>query len=436
MTPLEVGAVSIVAMCLLIYSGMHITIALMLCSFVGVWIIKDDFYIASRLLGLAAADSIATYDLAVIPLFVLMGLLINITNVAVDSFRAANYLLRRVVGGVGIATVLGNAVLSAVTGVTIASVAIFTKLAVPQMLKLGYSPRFAVGLVAGSGVLGMMIPPSLLIIVYCLITEVSVGRMFLAAFLPGLLLTLMLCLGVMLMCWKWPAFSGRSHRDITPDPMTGGEIARAVVPLLVLILVTFGGIYTGVFTATEAGGVGALGAFVLALVEGKLNRRTLKRVLLETGASTSAICILIIAANLYSRLIALSDIPSVFSSWLAAADLSLAALMAAYVALLIFLGTFLDSISTVLLSVPLLLPTFAAAGADLVWVGIVTILAVEIGIVTPPLGISAFVVKGSLDDQRITLKDIYIGSYPFLGIMLMTLVLLVAFPSITLGILR
>jgi tripartite ATP-independent transporter DctM subunit len=290
--------------------------------------------------------------------------------------------------------------------------------------------------VAGSGVLGMMITPSLLIIVYCLITEVSVGRMFLAAFLPGLLLTLMLCLGVMLMCWKWPAFSGRSHRDITPDHMTGGEIARAVVPLLLLILVTFGGIYTGVFTATEAGGVGALGAFVLALVEGKLNRRTLKRVLLETGASTSAICILIIAANLYSRLIALSDMPSVFSSWLAAADLSLAALMAAYVALLIFLGTFLDSISTVLLSVPLLLPTFAAAGADLVWVGIVTILAVEIGIVTPPLGISAFVVKGSLDDQRITLKDIYIGSYPFLGIMLMTLVLLVAFPSITLGILR
>lgn len=436
MTPFEVGAVSIVAMCLLIYSGMHITIALTLCSFVGVWVIKEDFFIASRLLGLAAADSIATYDLAVIPLFVLMGLLINITNVAVDSFRAANYLLRRVVGGVGIATVLGNAVLSAVTGVTIASVAIFTKLAVPQMLKLGYSPRFAVGLVAGSGVLGMMIPPSLLIIVYCLITEVSVGRMFLAAFLPGLLLTLMLCLGVMLMCWKWPRFAGRAHRDASPEPMTGSEIARAVVPLLILIAATFGGIYSGVFTATEAGGVGALGAFLVAVFEGKINRRTLKRVLLETGASTATICILIISANLYSRLIALSDMPTTFSTWLAAADLSLTGLMAAYVLLLIFLGTFLDSISTVLLSVPLLMPTFANVGADLIWVGIITILAVEIGIVTPPLGISAFVVKSSLDDQRITLHDIYMGSYPFLGIMLATLVLLVTFPSITLGILK
>jgi C4-dicarboxylate transporter, DctM subunit len=432
----EVGIISIVGICVLIYAGMHIALALMLCSFVGVWAIKSDMNIAANLLGVAAADSIATYDLAVIPLFVLMGLLINATTLPADGFRVANHALRRVKGGVGIATVLGNAVLSAVTGVTIASVAIFTKIAVPQMLKLGYKPRFAVGLVAGSGVLGMMIPPSLLIIVYCLITEQSVGKMFIGAIGPGLLLTFMLCLGVFLMAWKWPSFAGGTDAVEPTEKMGFGEITRATLPLVIMIFGTFGGLYGGLFTATEAGAVGALAAFVTALLRGDLNATSIKRLLLETGASTSSICILIIAANMYSRLIAISGIPNVFSGWLSQAHLGFYGLIFCYVLLLLFLGTALDSISTVLLSVPLLLPTFAAYNMDLVWIGIITILATEMGIVTPPLGISAFVVKSSLDDKRITLNDIYMGSYPFIVIMAVTLLIIILVPGITTAFLK
>lgn len=431
-----VGSLSVVAICLLIYTGLHITVALMVCSFVGVWLIKGEAGLAAKLLGTAAADSIATYDLAVIPLFVLMGLLINATPLATDAFRVANYLMRRVRGGVGIATVLGNAVLSAVTGVTIASVAIFSKIAVPQMMSLGYRPRFAVGLVAGSGVLGMMIPPSLLIIIYCLLTEQSVGKMFIAAVGPGILLTAMLCIAVLLMAWKWPSFAGTPETAEEVTPMGMGDIVRATVPLTALIVATFGGLYGGLFTSTEAGAVGALGAFLIAACGGHLRGPAIRNILLETGASTSAICILIIAANMYSRLIAMSGMPAAFTEWLAHADLGYYGLVAAYIVLLLFLGTALDSISTVLLSVPLLMPTFSAYHMDLLWIGIITILATEMGIVTPPLGISAFVVKSSVNDARITLQDIYAGSYPFLGVMALTLVLIVMFPSITLAFIR
>jgi tripartite ATP-independent transporter DctM subunit len=436
MNEVLVGGLSVLAICLLIYTGMHITVALMVCSFVGVWLIKGDIGIAAKLLGTAAADSIATYDLAVIPLFVLMGLLINATPLATDAFRVANHLLRRVRGGVGIATVLGNAVLSAVTGVTIASVAIFSKIAVPQMMKLGYKPRFAVGLVAGSGVLGMMIPPSLLIIIYCLLTEQSVGKLFIAAVGPGILLTGLLCAAVFVMVWKWPGFAGHPQTADDVPVMSAGQMLRATLPLTLLILATFGGIYGGLFTATEAGAVGALGAFVIALVGGHLNRHSIRQILLESGASTSSICILIIAANMYSRLIAISGVPGAFTDWMAHANLGYYGLIFAYIALLLFLGTALDSISTVLLSVPLLLPTFVAYHMDLAWIGIITILATEMGIVTPPLGISAFVVKSSLQDRRITLHDIYVGSYPFIGVMALTLVLLVLFPGITTGLLK
>lgn len=436
MTPVEVGLLSVAMICLLIWGGMHIAIALTLCSLLGIWAINGNFAVAARLLGLAAADSIANYDLAVIPLFVLMGLLIAAADIGTDAFTAANQLLRRMAGGLGIATVLGNAVLSAVTGTTIASVAIFTRLAVPQMLRLGYKPRFAVGLVAGSGVLGMMIPPSLLIIVYCLITETSIAKMFIAALVPGLLLTLALCVGVVVMAWKWPSFAGRPVPLGEVDLMSTRQMVGSLVPLGSLLVLTFGGIYGGFFTATEAGAVGALGALVLALAHRKLSLRKFVTIVVETGSSASAILLLIIAANMYGRLIALSGLPEYFSKWLAAADLGFYALITCYLLLLLVLGTALDSISTVLLSVPLLLPTFVAHQVDLLWLGVITILATEMGIVTPPLGISAFVVKSTLNDPKITLNDIYKGSYPFLAIMLLTLVVLVAWPGLSTGLLK
>lgn len=431
MSAVLVGFVSIIVMCVLIFGGMHIAFALALCSFVGVWVIKGDLSIALNLLGTSAVESIATYDFAVVPLFVLAGALVGVADMATDAFRAANQMLRRTKGGVAIATVLGNAVLSAVTGVTIASVAIFTKLAVPQMLKLGYRPRFAVGVVAGSGVLGMLIPPSLLMIVYCFLTDSSVGKIFIASVVPGLLLTLMLCVGVWLMAHWFPGFVGEARNDAGVKLMSGFQLLKGVAPITVLLLLIFGGIYGGIFTATEAGATSALMAFVFAVGRRRLTVVSAWLVIRESGTITVAILLLIVAAMMYSRMLALSGLPGWFTGALANSHMGYWVLLVCYVFLLLFLGTFLDSMSTILLSVPLMWPVFQNYGVNVYWFGIVTILATEMGIVTPPLGISAFVVKSTLNDPGITLSDIYAGSYPFLGIMFFALIVIIAFPALS-----
>lgn len=431
MSAVLVGFFSIVLMCVLIFGGMHIAFALALCSFAGVWLIKGDFSIALNLLGTSAVESIATYDFAVVPLFVLAGALVGVADLATDAFRAASQVLRRTKGGVAIATVLGNAVLSAVTGVTIASVAIFTKLAVPQMLKLGYRPRFAVGVVAGSGVLGMLIPPSLLMIVYCFLTDSSVGKIFIASVVPGVLLTLMLGVGVWLMAHWLPGFVGEAQNDAGSERMSGWQVLKGAAPITALLLLIFGGIYGGVFTATEAGATSALMALLFAIGRRRLTAASTWLVIRESGTITVAILLLIVAAMMYSRMLALSGLPEWFTGQLASARMGYWVLLASYVFLLFFLGTFLDSMSTILLSVPLMWPVFQGYGADVYWFGIVTILATEMGIVTPPLGISAFVVKSTLNDPSISLSDIYVGSYPFLGVMLFALILIIVFPGIT-----
>jgi C4-dicarboxylate transporter, DctM subunit len=426
-----VGALSILAICVLIYGGVHIAVALALCSFIGVWMIKGNIDVAFNILGSSALSGVDSYDFAVIPLFVVAGTLIGSSGLAKDCFTAANQLLRRLRGGVGVATILGNAVLSAVTGVTIASVAIFTKLAVPEMLRLGYERKFAVGLVAGSGVLGMLIPPSLLMIVYCFLTEASIGKLFISAVIPGILVTVMLSLAVFWMAYRMPSFVGNVKLPEGEELMSGMDLLQAIAPIAALVLLIFGGLYGGVFTATEAGATSALAALIIAALKRRVNPAQLLDVMKTSGMITSAILILIIAAGMYSRMLAMSGLPGVVTEWLGQANLNFWIMTLAYLVLLLVLGTFLDSMSTILLSVPLLFPVFLEAGANVYWFGIITILATELGIVTPPLGISAAVVKSTLNDPSVSLEEIYAGSYPFLGIMVIALIILVAFPSLS-----
>ena len=206
--PTLIGLVSVAIMLVLIYAGMHVGIALSLLSFVGVWMIRGDATVAANLLALAASDAISDYVFGVVPLFVLMGLLVAVADIGKDSFEVANQIFRRVRGGLGIATVAANAVFAAITGISIASAAVFTKVAVPEMLRHGYSARFAVGVVAGSSVLGMLIPPSLLLILYGVLTEKSVGDLFVAGIIPGIVLAIAYSLGILLMGRFTPGFVG------------------------------------------------------------------------------------------------------------------------------------------------------------------------------------------------------------------------------------
>lgn len=434
MTAFEIGLMALGGMGVLVMMGMFVPIALIAMSFVGVWAIKGSPLLAAKMLGLAANDAISSYFFGVVPLFVLMGFLVSESGIGRDAFDVANALFRRIKGGLGVGTVAANAIFAAVTGISIASAAVFTRIAVPEMRRHGYTPRFAVGVVAGSSVLGMLIPPSLLLILFGLLTEQSIGDLFLAGVIPGILLALFFAGGVVAMAVFTPGFVGHDlgQGDEVYSP---AELASKGLPLVVLIGLVLGGIYAGYFTPVEAGAIGALGALALGLLKRRLSLAALWRVLVETGLVTASVCFLIIAAQMYSRMLAFSGVPSAFGTMAATADLQLMGLILLYVAVVILLGMILDSSSIMLILVPLMLPILQPMGVDLIWFGIVTVIAIEIGLLTPPFGISVYVIKSTLDDPDITLWDIFVGAAPFAAIMLVVLGLVIAFPVLATGLL-
>lgn len=432
MSALAIGYWSIAAMGLLVLAGLYVPIALILCSFVGVWAIKGNMVLAAKMLGLAANDAISSYFFGVVPVFVLMGFLVSESGMGRDAFDVANAMFKRIKGGLGIGTIAANTIFAAVTGISIASAAVFTKIAVPELLRHGYSTRFSVGVVAGSSVLGMLIPPSLLLILYGLLTEQSIGDLFVAGLGPGLVLALLFGIGTLLLATFAPGFVGH-NLGADSASLSKKELVAKGMPLALLIGLVLGGIYAGFFTPVEAGAIGTVGALFIGVCKRRLSIDALWRVLMETGMITAAILFLIIAAQMYSRMLAFSGVPAEFGSLVTTADLSLLGLLLVYCLLVILLGMILDSGSIMLILVPLMLPVVTAQGVDLVWFGIITVLAVEIGLLTPPFGISVYVIKSTLNDPAISLKDIFIGAAPFALMMLACLALVIAFPGIAIG---
>jgi C4-dicarboxylate transporter DctM subunit len=438
MTGVEIGLASILGILLLIYAGMHIAVALCLVSFAALWALKGNFHFATNLLSLAAYDSVAGYVFGVVPLFVLMGFLVSAAGIGRDTFWAANILLRRVKGGLGLATVGANAVFAAVTGISVASAAVFTKVAVPEMLRAGYTPRFAVGVVAGSSVLGMLIPPSLLMIIFGLITEQSIGDLFIAGVVPGLFLATAFGVMILLYAYFMPSRVQSKAIESTEDieEMSAGAALLRLTPVALLIAVGFGGIYVGWFTPTEAGAVGALGALLIALWRRQLTLPIFWKILVETGHVTVSIMFLIIAANIYSRLLAFSGLPGALEAWVKSAGLGFYPLLILYSAILVFLGTLMDGVSIMLIMVPMFLPLVAKYSVNLIWFGIVTVIAVEVGLLTPPFGLSVFVIKSTLNDARISLGDIFAGAFPYVVVMCLVLLAVIFYPPLALVLLH
>ncbi len=428
-----IGGLAIVTVLVFIAVGVPIAVALLLTGFAGLALLKRDFGIATDTLSLAAQGTVAEYVFATVPLFVLMGLFVSVSEIGRDSFRAAQQAFGRIRGGLGVATVAANAVFAAITGISIASAAIFAKIAVPEMVARGYTAKFAVGLTAGSSVLGMLIPPSLLLIIYGVIAEVSIGALFLAAIVPGIILAVAFACSVILMARFWPDFVGEINTDTgDTDSTTVSDFLRAVFPVFLLIGLVMGGIYGGIFTPTEAGAAGALAAMCLALIKRRLSWPGLWDVIRETGQITVTILFLIISASTFSRMLTLTGLPADMAGYLGGGGLGLAGFLAGYLLLLIVLGTVLDSTSILLILLPLALPVVAELGGNLIWFGIVTVIGVEIGLLTPPLGLSVYVIKSTLDDDAISLGTIFSGAFPFVLITLTVTVLLMAFPSLSL----
>lgn len=435
MTPVEIGALSVVAIVTMVYLGVYIPVALGLVSFISIWLISGKSILAFNFLKVAVSDGVTEYAFATIPLFTVMGLLVSRAGLGTDIYTVLNRAFRLLTGGVGMATVGANAVFAAVTGSSIASASVFTRIAVPEMRKLNYNKRFAVGVVAGSSVLGMIIPPSAMLIIYSFVSEQSVGDMFLAGIVPGLLLTAAYIAWIFIAGRLRPSYLGENINAGTDVPLSYMEILDKTVPITGLILIVLGGIYTGWLTPVEAGAAGALAALIIALLRRTITWKGLWETAIETGHITASILFLITMASLYSRMLGYAGLPNELNEVLETYNLGFIEIMVIYVALMLFLGTLLDTASIILIVVPLFITLVESMGLSLVWFGIVTVIGAEIGLLTPPLGISCFVIKTSLNDREISLKDVFIGAFPFAVIMLLVLILIISFPVLSVGIL-
>ena len=438
MTGIEIGILAIVLLIVLIALGMPIGIAMLVVSFGGVMMIRNET-VAIRMAGAVANDSLRQYLFAVVPLFVLMGLLVTVSGVGKDTFDVFQKLLRRVRAGLGVATVFANAVFASITGISIASATVFSRVAVPEMTRHGYSKSFSTGVVAGSSVLGMLIPPSLLMIVYAVLAEESVGRMFLAGVGPGLLLSVMFSVTIISMARFRPAMVFDRQPGVPgvdDDDQSTLDILRKGVPILSLILMVLGGLYSGFLNPTEAGAVGALGALMIALARRSLDRRSFWGLLVETGQITVSVLFLIMAATFFSRMLAMSGLPGLLADMILGGPIGPWGFLVLYLALIILLGCLIDSISIMLIVLPIALPIAQAAQFDMIWFGVMTVIAVEIGLLTPPFGLSVYTIRAAISDPKLSTGAIFRGAFPFVLTMILSLVVIAVFPGIAVWLAR
>ncbi len=428
MSPFDIGAGAIGVLVVLIVIGMPIGIGMLAVSLAAVALIRNET-VAIRMMTQVANDSLEEYLFAVVPLFVLMGLLVTVSGVGKDTFDVFQKFLRRVTAGLGVATVFANAVFAAITGISIASATVFSRIAVPEMRRHGYTRRFATGVVAGSSVLGMLIPPSLLMIVYAVLAEQSVGRMFLAGVGPGILLALAFTATILLLATTRRGFVFEVGDTAGYHDIGALDVVRKSIPIAALMGLVLGGLYGGFLNPTEAGAAGAFGALVIALLRRSLDRASFWRLLVETGQITVAVLFLILAATFFSRMLALSGVPRELAQFFLSGNIGPYGFLFAYVVLIVALGCLIDSISIMLIVLPIALPVADQAGFDLVWFGVVTVIAVEIGLLTPPFGLSVYTIKSAMDDPDLKVGEIFRGAIPFVLAMLATLAVIIIVPA-------
>lgn len=430
MDPITVALITVGGVFALILLGVHIGVALALLSVLGIWGITGKPFVAISLLGTTAYSAIMDYVFAVIPLFCLMGLLASASGATRDLFNAAQVAFGRVRGGIGIATVIANAIFAAITGVSVASAAVFSKVAVPEMQRLNYDRKFSFGIVAGSAILGMLIPPSVLIIVYGVLTEQSIGRLFIAGIGPGLVVTATLSLGIWLMVVVSPRLGGQMEKLPPLELRTALKTALKPWGVVLLIVLVLGGMWGGFFTPTEAGAIGAAGATLLMVIKRRFNRRNAVDVLTEIGRTTASIFLLLIAAQMYSRMLTLSGLATRLSEWAAALPVPPITIVIMFIVVFLLLGMIIDSVSILLLTIPIMYPVAIKLGYHPIWFGMVSIMAIEIGLLTPPFGMVVFAMKSSLGDAA-TMEEIFTGSIPFMIMLLLALAVIIAYPPLS-----
>ncbi|AYN22367.1 TRAP transporter large permease [Alcaligenes aquatilis] len=414
------------AMLLLIFLRVPVAFSMALVGFMGVGIMRN-WPSAYAMTGAVVRESGFQYLLSVLPLFILMGNFITQAKLSKELYAAAYAFLGHRKGGLAMSTVVACGGFGAVCGSSLATAATMSKVAYPQMRRLGYSRALASGSIAAGGTLGILIPPSIVMVVYAILTEQSIGKMFAAGVLPGLLAVGLYLLAVRWTIWRDPNAGPPGERMSWKERLLA---LRDVWGVLVLFIIVMGGIYGGVFSSTEAAGIGACGAFLFALLRGRLTWQTLSNVLVESARTTGMLFLVLIGALLFSSFINFTSMPSDLQDWVQQFDMSPIVVILLICAIYIVLGSVLESMSMVLLTVPIFYPLVQHLGFDLIWFGIIVVVVTEISFITPPVGMNVMVLKSLLPDVK--MSTLYRGVLPFVVADVFRLAVLLAFPVISL----
>jgi len=422
----------VAAVLALVFAGVHIAIALGITAAIGIYLMQGDMAVVRTFIANTAYEALRDYVFAVIPLFMLMGDLLAKCGAARDIYALANRLSRWLPGRLAVATILSNALFGFVTGVSIASAAAFSRIAYPEMRRYGYRRDFALGTVAGSACLGMLIPPSVLMIVWCILTELSIGKMFLAGVIPGLVAAGGMILYVVISAILKRELVGESRRHpATHTTDETGPIGAMLFSTLLVILLVAGvlaAIWLGVCTPTEGASVGAVGALILAVIKG-IKPREVWHVMLDVGRTCGPLLLLLFCAQLYSRVLSMTGFTEAAKTLLLSTGAGPWGILLIMVGIWFVLGCLIDSISIILLTVPIFAPIAVHLGFDPLAFAIMGILAVETGLLTPPFGILVFTVKAAAPDKSVQLAEIFRGAIPYWIVLLAVIVLLMIFPQ-------
>ncbi len=417
-------------MILLIVLGTHIAVGLGLSAMLGVYLMMDNIEIVLALLADTAYDAVRNYIFAVIPLFILMGDIVSRSGLAKDVYQLCNRILIWLPGRLAVSTVLGNAIFAAVSGVSVAAAASFSRIAYPEMDKYRYNRKLALGSIAGSSVLGMLIPPSILLIVWAVMTEMSIGALFVAGVVPGLVLAAMFCGYCVVKALRSPELAPNVRQDKRKS--SPAELRRELsggVGVVVLVSLVLGGLWGGLFTPTEAAGIGVMGALVLGIIRG-MKVPDIYQAVLHAGQTAAPIMLLLVAAQLYSRMLAMGGVVPELQLWVTAAELSPFFLILAMMAVWLVMGMFVDSVSIILLTIPVFAPMAQIAGFDALAFAIFGILVIEAGLLTPPFGLVCYTVKGAIPDSNVTLQDIFSAVLPYVAMVLVVAALVLVIPAL------
>jgi tripartite ATP-independent transporter DctM subunit len=426
--PATAGLIVAAMLVVMLVCGVNIGVGLGLSGFTGILLAINDRAALAQVATVPFSTT-NSFTLAVIPLFILMGALATQAGLTTDLYKAAYNWLGKVRGGLAMATTLASAAFGAACGSTIVNAAVFTKMAMPEMTRFGYDKRLSAGCIAASGTLASLIPPSILMIVYAVITEQSVARLLVAGLLPGLLSAGVYLLGIHLIARRFPHMA--PVPDVTITRREKWESLKGVWGITFLFVLVIGGIYLGFFVPTYAGAIGAFGAFLIVLGKRRLNRATLIETFKDAGITTSTIFIIVIGGIIFARFLTYTGLVGDVSDWMLALGWPPIAYLMGFAVLYLILGMLIDPIAIMVMTLPIMFPIMTSVGYDPIWLGVIAIKLAEISLITPPVGLNVYVVR-SASPVPMSLEQVFAGVTPFLLMDVVTLALLIAFPSIVL----